>query len=29
MASIERDTHATSGEIVPLANGKLQPAMPA
>src|SRR5262249_21423246 len=29
MASIERDTQATSGEIVPLANAKVPPAMPA
>jgi hypothetical protein len=29
MASIERDTHATSGEMVPFAKAKMPPAMPA
>src|SRR5262249_32129628 len=29
MASIERDTHATSGEIVPLAKANTPPATPA
>ena len=28
MASIERETPATSGEIVPLAKAKMPPAMP-